>query len=154
MPPKEWLFNVIWLHDNHYHHYALEYFDSISNCFYIFARMRTTNVTYICTYMQVIWYYSMPKCIDHENLPRHLSSVFIFFIFYYCTLSLVPFSISLPLLHSVTWFSQPNEFYCVNKYAWCAFVCNMCIIVYVIHFSFLILSVFLHSCFHFLTMIL
>ena len=35
------------------------------------------------------------------------------------------FSFSLTLAHSFSFSLQPTEFYCVNKYAWCAFVCNV-----------------------------
>lgn len=143
--PKEWLFNVIWLHDNHYHHYALEYFDFILNCFDIFARMRTTNFIYMyINVSNLIWFHAQvyrPRkiCLD---ICRH----FFFYSYYYFTIVHCHsfHSLSRLLTHIHYIFFQPNEFNCVNKYAWCAFVYNMCIIVY-IFFLILCLSIQLFS---------
>lgn len=64
---NEWLFSVISLHDNHYHHYALEWFISLSMFWY------TRTYAHNKCHKQVIWYDSCPSVSTSKNL----SSAFI-----------------------------------------------------------------------------
>lgn len=112
-----WIFSVIWLYGNHYHHYAgvaIRVYSSISHpfkCSDLFARM-----PYSECHERVIWYDSIVKYIDHKMICRFFFSHLHFGVF-------IVVIVDVPFNSSILSF-QPSKFDCVNKCAWCAFVCT------------------------------
>lgn len=94
----------------------------------------------------------MPKWNRPRKQRKNLKKKYDFahFISFHCDMScVVDFPVNCMCLPNVlspslvTLTFQPNEFNCVNKYAWCAFVCNVyCCIRYIFFLSFFFFFLF------------